>query len=101
MFPHWQIQRACWADHAAWCFGIEDDTHAVVGTRFDPAAAVAKGNQLLPLWLSLHLQPNIGHEIHPFEYQGQRVVMFEIHPAAAPSNSTAPPISAMAPAKPN
>ncbi len=34
-------------------FGIEDGTHAVVGTRFDPAAVVAKGNQLLPLWLSL------------------------------------------------
>lgn len=62
-------------------FGIEDGTHAVVGTRFDPAAVVAKGNQLLPLWLSQHLQPNIGYEIHPFEYRGQRVVMFEIHPA--------------------
>lgn len=62
-------------------FGIEDGTHAVVGTRFDPAAVAAKGNQLLPLWLSQHLQPNIGYEIHPFEYRGQRVVMFEIHPA--------------------
>lgn len=62
-------------------FGIEDGTHAVVGTRFDPAAVAAKGNQLLPLWLSQHLQPNIGYEIHPFEYHGQRVVMFEIHPA--------------------
>lgn len=61
-------------------FGIEDSTHTVVGTRFDPAA-VKKGNQLLPLWLSLHLQPNIGYEIYPFEYHGQRVVMFEIHPA--------------------
>lgn len=67
-------------------FGIEDGTHAVVGTRFDPGAETvkdkdAKGNQLLPLWLSLHLHPNTGYEIHPFEYQGQRVVLFEIHPA--------------------
>ena len=62
-------------------FGIEDGTHAVVGTRFDPAAVAAKGNQLLPLWLSQHLQPNIGYEIHPFEYHGERVVMFQIHPA--------------------
>ena len=35
----------------------------------------------MPLWLSLHLQPNIGYEIHSFEYHGQRVVLFEIHPA--------------------
>lgn len=67
-------------------FGIEDGTHAVVGTAFDPAAETVKGkegrgNQLLPLWLSLHLQPNTGYDIHPFEYQGRRVVLFEIHPA--------------------
>lgn len=67
-------------------FGIEDGTHAVVGTAFDPAAETVKGkegrgNQLLPLWLSLHLQPNTGYDIHPFEYQSRRVVMFEIHPA--------------------
>ena len=67
-------------------FGIEDGTHAVVGTTFDPAAETVKdregrGNQLLPLWLSLHLQPNTGYEIHPFDYQGRRVLLFEIHPA--------------------
>ncbi len=67
-------------------FGIEDGSHAVVGTRFDPGAETVKGkegknNQLLPLWLSLGLHPNTGFEIHPFSYQGQQVVLFEIHPA--------------------
>jgi ATP-dependent DNA helicase RecG len=62
-------------------FGVEDGTHAVVGTSFDPAAEKAKGNQLLPLWLSLGLHPNVGFEIHPFDYHGKRVVLFEIHPA--------------------
>ncbi|WP_262966549.1 RNA-binding domain-containing protein [Methylobacter psychrophilus] len=67
-------------------FGIEDGSHAVVGTRFDPSAETVKGkegknNQLLPLWLSLGLHPNTGFEIHPFSYQGQQVVLFEIHPA--------------------
>lgn len=62
-------------------FGVEDETHAVVGTSFDPAAEKGKGNQPLPLWLSLGLQPNVGFEIHPFEYRGKRVVLFEIHPA--------------------
>jgi ATP-dependent DNA helicase RecG len=62
-------------------FGIEDGTHAVVGTNFDPASEKGKGNQLLPLWLSLGLQPNVGFEVHPFDYQGMRVVLFEINPA--------------------
>lgn len=61
--------------------GIENKNHTVVGTTFDPAVEKGKGNQLLPLWLSLGLQPNIGFEIHPFNYQGKRVVLFEIHPA--------------------
>ncbi len=66
----------------AWLvFGIEDGSHAVVGTRFDPTAEKGAGNQLLPLWLSLGLQPNTGFEIHPFEYHGQRVVLIEVHPA--------------------
>lgn len=62
-------------------FGIENETHDVVGTTFDPAAEKGKGNQLLPLWLSLWLQPNVGFEIHLLDYQGKRVVLFEIHPA--------------------
>ncbi|MCK9283948.1 MAG: putative DNA binding domain-containing protein [Rhodocyclaceae bacterium] len=67
-------------------FGIEDGSHAPVGTDFDPAAQSIKGkegraNQLLPLWLSLGLRPNIGYEIFTFDYQGKRIVLFEIHPA--------------------
>lgn len=62
-------------------FGIEDGSHAVVGTAFDPLAEKGKGEQLLPLWLSLGLQPNVGFEIYPFSYHGQRVVLFEVHPA--------------------
>lgn len=62
-------------------FGIEDGSHAVIGTSFDPQAEKGNGNQLLPLWLSLSLQPNTGFEIHTFTYHGQRVVLFEIHPA--------------------
>lgn len=67
-------------------FGIEDGSHSVVGTNFDPIAETVKGkegkgNQLLPLWLSLGLLPNTGFEIHLFTYRAQRVVLFEIHPA--------------------
>lgn len=62
-------------------FGIEDGSHAVVGTVFDPQGEKGSGNQLLPLWLSLGLQPNVGFEIHSLTYHGQHVVLFEIHPA--------------------
>lgn len=62
-------------------FGVKDGSHAVTGTSFDPLSEKAKGNQLLPLWLSLGLQPNVGFEIHPLDYHGKRVVLFEIHPA--------------------
>ena len=62
-------------------FGIEDGTHAVVGTSFDPQAEVGQGNQLLPLWLALGLKLKLGFEIHCCQYHGQRVVVFEVHPA--------------------
>ncbi len=62
-------------------FGIEDGTHAVVGTTFDPHAEKGKGEQLLPLWLSVGLHPNVGFEIHPFTYECARVVLCEVHPA--------------------
>jgi ATP-dependent DNA helicase RecG len=62
-------------------FGIEDGTHAVVGTAFDPQAEKGRGEQLLSLWLSLGSRPNVGFEIHAFTYRGARVVLFEVHPA--------------------
>jgi ATP-dependent DNA helicase RecG len=35
----------------------------------------------MPLWLALGLHPNVGFEIHAWQYHGQRVVLFEVHPA--------------------
>jgi ATP-dependent DNA helicase RecG len=62
-------------------FGVEDDTHAVVGTDFDPYATKGKGNQDLLLWLSLGLHPNIGFEPRVVDHPQGRVVLFEINPA--------------------
>lgn len=62
-------------------FGIEDGSHAAEGTGFDPHTEKGKGEQLLPLWLSLGLRPNVGFEVLPFVYRGLRVVLFEVHPA--------------------
>ncbi|MGD0958553.1 MAG: RNA-binding domain-containing protein [Methylomonas sp.] len=71
----------CGKPRAYLVFGIEDGSHMAVGTVFDPQAEKGKGNQLLPLWLSLGMHPNTGFEIHLFSYQGKRVVLFEIQPA--------------------
>lgn len=62
-------------------FGIDDETHAVVGTRFDPYATKGKGNQDLLPWLTAGLRPNPGVELHVIEHPDGRVVLFEVGPA--------------------
>lgn len=62
-------------------FGIDDATHAVVGTDFDPYATKAKGNQDLLPWLAAGLRPNAGFEPYVVAHPDGRVVLFEIGPA--------------------
>ena len=62
-------------------YGVEDLSHEIVGTSFDPFQEKAKGNQDLMIWLSVGLQPNCGFECYPFEAEGKPVVLFEICPA--------------------
>ena len=62
-------------------FGVEDSTHKVVGTSFDPASTKGKGNQDLPIWLSTKLKPNVGVLIHEVNHPSGRVVLFEINRA--------------------
>jgi ATP-dependent DNA helicase RecG len=67
--------------HGYLLFGIDDATHEVVGTQFDPYATKAKGTQDLLPWLAAGLRPNAGVEPHIVEHPGGRVVLFEIGPA--------------------
>jgi ATP-dependent DNA helicase RecG len=62
-------------------FGIDDATHEVIGTDFDPYATKAKGNQDLLPWLAAGLRPNTGFEPHVVAHPDGRVVLFEIGPA--------------------
>ena len=62
-------------------FGIEDRTHVVKGTTFDPARAKGKGNQALQIWLATGLQPNVGFDVHRFQYRSRSVVLFEVSAA--------------------
>ncbi|MCX5885454.1 MAG: putative DNA binding domain-containing protein [Proteobacteria bacterium] len=62
-------------------FGVDDNTHEIVGTTFDPYREKGKGNQQLLLWLAVGLQPNVGFEQHIFMVEGKRIVLFEVFPA--------------------
>ncbi len=62
-------------------FGIDDATHAVVGTHFDPYAEKGKGNQDLLPWLTVGLRPNTGFDVQVVEHPDGRVVLFGVGPA--------------------
>lgn len=61
--------------------GIDDASHDVVGTRFDPYVVKGKGNQDLLPWLAAGLRPNTGFEAHVVEHADGRLVLFEVRPA--------------------
>nr|WP_242518468.1 ATP-binding protein [Thiorhodovibrio winogradskyi] len=61
-------------------WGIDDATHAVIGTRFDPASFRA-GNQEFQLWLAQRLQPSPAFGFRAVNHPDGRVVLLEI-PAA-------------------
>lgn len=62
-------------------WGIEDGSHAIRGTSFDPAAA-KQGNEPLENWLLRMLNPHTDFRFHDSIVDGQRVVIMEIEPAS-------------------
>lgn len=66
----------------AWLvWGVEDGSHAVKGTDFDPFTFRLGGNQALTMWLQTMTQPKADFEFHELAHTAGRVVMLEIHPA--------------------
>lgn len=61
-------------------WGIDDATHAVVGTAFDPDNHKV-GGQEFQLWLAQRLQPSIAFSFRAVDHPDGRVVVLEI-PAA-------------------
>lgn len=62
-------------------YGVEDKTHEVIGTDFNPHVTKAKGNQDILPWLSSLLHPNFGFEVYIAKHPNGNVVIFEIKPA--------------------
>lgn len=63
--------------HAYLVWGIEDTTHALVGTTFDPATT-KKGNEELESWLLRLLNPRLHFRFFNVEVDGRPVVVLEI-----------------------
>lgn len=64
-------------EYAYIVFGINDETHRVVGTKFD-LNQKGKGNEDLIPWLMRMLTPKIHFESHEFIAEGERIVLFKI-----------------------
>ncbi len=62
-------------------WGIEDGTHAVVGTNFKPHRKKGAGNEDLEPWLARLLSPRIDFKIHEFMHEKHAVVLFQIQAA--------------------
>lgn len=62
-------------------WGIDDTTHAIVGTTFDPRTC-RKGAQELELWLRLKLSDNAQFEFERVCVDGLDLVLLRIWPAA-------------------
>ena len=60
-------------------FGIDDESHDVVGTNFDPYRA--KGNQDLIHWLSAGLHPSTAFDHSVVAHPAGKVVVFRVSPA--------------------
>lgn len=61
-------------------WGIEDATHRIIGTSFNPKNK-KKGNQELELWLRQHLSDNCHFEFYETVHCDQRLVILKIWPA--------------------
>ena len=69
-------------NHALMIWGINDATHTIEGTTFDPEK-FKKGNQSLALWVSTLLNPQIQFYFHKAEIEGKSIVLLEIVAAYA------------------
>ncbi len=62
-------------------WGIEDQSHAVVGTTFSPHTTKV-GNEPIENWLLRNLDPRIGFQFHEVWIDDSKIVVLEISPAS-------------------
>lgn len=67
--------------HAYLVWGIEDNTHDIIGTDFSPHSA-KKGNEELESWLLRLLSPRIFFSFHDLDTENGKVIILEIERAS-------------------
>lgn len=67
-------------DRAWLVWGVDNQTHAVQGTSFNPFTTKGEGNQSLIMWLTQSISPRPDFQFHELDHSGGHVVMLEIHP---------------------
>lgn len=72
--------RIAGRDFGYMVWGIEDGTHRIVGTKFDPLTA-RKGNEALESWLAHSLHPQVHFEFVTVQVGNIRLVVLTIIPA--------------------
>lgn len=68
-------------DRAWIVWGVEDGTHEVKGTGFNPFTCTVGGNQQLIMWLQQMTSPRADFSFHECSHPQGNVVLLEIHPA--------------------
>lgn len=64
-------------------FGIENETHKVIGTTFDYRNTKGKGEESLEPWLLRNLHPNAEFKIEEVMHPKGRLIIFFIQPASS------------------
>ncbi len=65
----------------AWMvWGVENNTHIIKGTSFDPFSAKGEGNQSLIMWITQLTSPRPDFEFHEVKHPHGRIIMLEIYP---------------------
>jgi len=66
--------------HGFLVFGIENETHAIVGTDFHPSKH-KKGNEECEHWIAQRLNPRADLKIYEFKKGGRNITVFQIDAA--------------------
>lgn len=64
-------------EHAYLIWGIDDDTHDILGTSFDPQEEKVS-NQGLDLWLATQLEPQVQFYFHKTSIDEKAIILLEI-----------------------
>jgi len=67
-------------DRAWLIWGIDNATHVVKGTTFNPFVSKGEGNQPLIMWLTQMTKPRPDFQFHEISHPNGKVIMLEIHP---------------------